>query len=188
MPPPARVDEGDEMRNQLGVAVTVLGLFAACGAPLNEVNGPIKGVVMTPSDSVFWVDGNLLYLLVSSERDVCEKLKANITGKNSSRLSATLVALGGASLTPATYSVTSEQGGQRAATVQFDHVNDTCQSNIGGAAQATAGTISLSKLEAREGGEAHGRFDLTFGSERVDGRFRATYCDLSNRPSTNTCQ
>ncbi|HLL54479.1 MAG TPA: hypothetical protein VK447_13085 [Myxococcaceae bacterium] len=176
------------MKKQLGVAVAVLGLLAACGAPWNDLDGPVKGIGMTPSGTAFWVDGNRLYVYMSSSPDACANLKANITGKSSSLISMTLVAQGGASLTPATYRVTTAQGEQRVATVQFDHVNDTCQSAIGGTAQATAGTISLSRLEAREDGQVQGTFDLSFDSDRVTGRFRGTYCDLSSRPSTNTCQ
>jgi hypothetical protein len=153
----------------------------------------VKGVQLTPADSVFTVttlDNNapVFYLHMSNQPDACQKLKANISAKGSTRLTANLVAQGGAMLTTGAYNLAAGSDGRRVIAAAFDQLNQTCESAIGGRADASSGTFNLISFDPKEGGIATGTFDLTFGSDRISGGFRATYCDLSTASGANTCQ
>ena len=180
------------MKTQLFVAV--LGLLAGCGVqmPVNEVRGTVRGVALTPADSVFAVTAlngtPVLYLHMSNQPDACQRLKDSIRAKGSTRLTANLLAQGGGTLTTGAYNLAAQSDGRRVISAAFDQLDQTCNSAIGGPAEAASGTFNLMSFEAKEGGIATGTFDLSFGSDRISGGFRATYCDLSNASGTYTCQ
>lgn len=190
------------MMKKLMLVGIASSLLVACGG--NSFSGSVKGSSLNPQDAVFLVinstsgSGQLGFLAVSDQPNLCQTLKDNHSLKNATTFSAILAVSDsqghGQPLVTGTYNVTTltSSATGNLALVGFSKTDASCNSTYSSdtAPSGKSGTVTLSSFEAKAGGSAHGTFDVTYDSnDHVTGAFNAAYCDAPTNSTTEpTCQ
>jgi hypothetical protein len=175
-------------RSTLVLSLAALAL-AACSP--NQFNGTVAGnplvvvdaALFTQKDSAGAVQAAVVWL--SDKPNLCASLKANREVKSQTSLVLQLYAFNDQaqllSPGPADFTVVNQNptnGGNFAGAV-FARTDSTCTTTIADSTgKASSGLVKASTLALTASSRAVGTFDLTFGTDRVNGVFDAAFCDI----------
>ncbi|HLL55129.1 MAG TPA: hypothetical protein VK447_16355 [Myxococcaceae bacterium] len=186
------------MKKLISVAA-VMGLLVGCGG--STVSGTVRGAQLSAQDAVFDVinsssgGGQTFVLYIGDTPNLCQKIKANQTAKNSASFVVVAGVVDNAGNTGAlangdytVYPFSEADATGKVAFTVFDKYDGTCRSTLGSnTPTGTGGKVTLNSFSAKEGGTASGTFEVFFGADKVTGNFNATYCSFPTSSGTSTC-
>ncbi len=163
-------------------------LLAACGSP-GEFKGTVGGLKLDVSSAMFTElrdsSGAAVntILVLSSRPDVCADTKANraLPGTTEVVFNLSHHDTDNSPLPPDVGAYDSGTSSARRFTVEFEHLDSSCNNTLSGDAARGTGTVNVHTIVPHAGGSFSGSFTLTFGpnNDAATGNFDTSYCDTT---------
>ncbi len=163
-------------------------LLVACGSA-GEFKGAVGGNKLSVNSAMFvelrdssGAPVNTI-LVLSSRSDVCADVKANRALPSTNQAVFTF-SHRDTDNSPLPLDVGAYDTGTSSArrfTVEFEHLDSSCNNTLSGDAAKGTGTVNVHTLVPHAGGSFSGSFTLTFGpnNDAATGNFDTSYCDTT---------